>query len=496
MPVTLDSPIDVDNANADTKAMLDALQPNIIKPHVRDVLTVLFMRFSQPTGAKAFLKALASAKFKGTKPLMKSASRHLVEIAAFKANGTKGTPYVSLGLTAAGYTALGTAAGRTPDDASFRGGMQAAGLGDRPVAEWDEVFRQPIHAAILIGDAERGPHDAALAKVQSLIASAAGVAVAGTQDGLGLHNSNGDGIEHFGYVDGRSQPLFLKADIDREQDRTDGTSVWNPAFAPSRVIVADPAAPNPAQHFGSYFVFRKLEQDVKAFKLAEEQLADDLGLTGDDAERAGAMLVGRFEDGTPVALQSEAGSHKPVQNDFNYTSDPHGGKCPYFAHIRKVNPRGSGGFEQEPQERLHIMARRGQTYGLRADNPNDGATDNKPEGNVGLLFMAFNVKIADQFEFAQKAWANFPGFPKVKSVNAATHIPHGQPGLDPIIGQGARGNAEFPLDWGAQPDRVGTALNKRRTKSVAQVAEAVRMKGGEYFFMPSLATLLNAPTRL
>jgi hypothetical protein len=42
-------------------------------------------------------------------------------------------------------------------------------------------------------------------------------------------------------------------------------------------------------------VFRKLEQNVRRFKQVEEDPADALELTGDDRERAGAMIVGRFE---------------------------------------------------------------------------------------------------------------------------------------------------------------------------------------------------------
>ena len=109
----------------------------------------------------------------------------------------------------------------------------------------------------------------------------------GTQDGLGLHNDNREGIEHFGYVDGRSQPLFLLEDIDAEENATDGIANWDPAFPLEQVIVPDPAAPDPAVHFGSYFVYRKLEQNVRRFKRQEQKLADRL--FGADDERAGAM---------------------------------------------------------------------------------------------------------------------------------------------------------------------------------------------------------------
>lgn len=57
-------------------------------------------------------------------------------------------------------------------------------------------------------------------------------------------------------------------------------------------------------------------------------------------ELAGALLVGRFEDGTPVTFQGADGLDDPVPNNFDYRGDMAGARCPFFAHIRKTNPRG------------------------------------------------------------------------------------------------------------------------------------------------------------
>lgn len=474
MPVTLDRPLSWENPTPDDLRMLDSLQPNILKGHVREFLTVLFLRFDQAASGRRFLRRLTL----GAKPLIKSARTHLAEVRAFKTLGRKGTSYVGVGLTAPGYTAIGIPQARQPANSRFRAGMKSAQLGDPPSATWDLHYRTAIHAVVLVGDQDRPAHDVALAKVLALIGP--GVVELGRETGRGQHNRNGDGIEHFGYVDGRSQPLFLQEDVTDEKLRQDGATNWDPAFAPSRAIVPDPAAPDIAHDFGSYFVFRKLEQNVKAFKQEERRLAARLGLAGAAAERAGAMLVGRFQDGTPLAVQSDEGSHHPVQNDFTYDSDTDGGKCPHFAHIRKVNPRGTGGFETHPDERLHIMARRGQTYGTRTDGLNDGSLVNKPTSGVGLLFMAFNAVIEEQFEFAQTVWANNPGFPRIP----AGRMP---PGLDPLIGQGQRPAVDCPVKWGAN---FGIATEHKATASVPQT---VTMKGGEYFFMPSIPFLRSLP---
>jgi Dyp-type peroxidase family len=468
MPVTLDKPFSWKSAGPADLAMLQKLQPNILKAHIREFLTVLFVRFDDAAAARIALKKISQT-------LMKSALKHLQEIEAFHASATPGTSYVGVGLTAKGYDKLGIPAAKKPGDPSFLLGMQGAGLGDSLPASWDAAFKQDVHAVILIGDQLKPLRDATLAKVMALLTPAAKFHVS-VQEGQGLHNENGDGIEHFGYVDGRSQPIFLTEDVQNEHLREDGTTNWDPGFGPGRAIVPDPTGADPQSQFGSYFVFRKLEQNVRLFKDEEEKLADRLGLTGDDAERAGAMIIGRFEDGTPLAVQADAGSHSPVQNDFTYNSDGDGGKCPFFAHIRKVNPRSSGGFEPASGERLHIMARRGQTYGVRTDNPNDGEITNKPEKDVGLLFMAFNANLGEQFEFAQKSWANAEGFPKVP-------LGRGSPGLDMVIGQGHRSDIDGPKTWGADFELAA------QHGKVAPVPQAVTMKGGEYFFMPSLPTL-------
>ncbi|QKG55221.1 Dyp-type peroxidase [Hymenobacter sp. BRD128] len=229
--------------------------------------------------------------------------------------------------------------------------------------------------------------------------------------------------------------------------------------------------------FGSFLVYRKLRQKVRAFKDAEgedkdakpDTLANVLGLTGDDRARAGAMLVGRFENGTPLAvLGTNVDPHtgKPVfTNNFDYQHDTQALKCPFHAHIRKVNPRG----ETEPGPELrHRITRRGVPYGPQLP---DGA----PEDGVsrGLLFMCYQRNIGQQFEFMQQAWANNANFIHgADPANGITSV-----GLDPIIGQGTRGPLTFPVVY----DQAGTKQ--------ADFAQFVDLEGGEYFYAPSLSGL-------
>jgi deferrochelatase/peroxidase EfeB len=465
MPVDLNVPLDWTRASGDASAMLDDLQANILRSHARDHLTVLFLWFVTPAGGREFLRELAVR--------MKTAREHLLEVADYKATGKPGRAFVGAGLTAAGYAKLGIPPERQPSDPSFQAGMKAAGraLKDPPPQRWEKPYRQVIDAVVFVGDRDPTRHARALAAVRDLLSPA--VEVIGEEVGLAQHNANGDAIEHFGYVAGRSQPLFLAQDIAAERSQRDGASVWDPAFPIGRVITPDPAAPNPGRHFGTYLVFRKLEQNVRQFKANVQRLADDLRLDGADRQRAGAMVIGRFEDGTPVTLQHAAGMCHPVPNDFDYRSDADGMKCPFFSHTRKTNPRGSAGFGTAADERLHIMARRGQTYGVRTDNPNDGLLDNKPTSGVGLLFMALNVDIGNQFEFTQSVWADNPEFPRVPNGTAST--------VDLVIGHGERPKFTSPRRWGGDPHTD--------TRTTVGFRQAVTLKGGEYFFLPSLAFL-------
>ncbi|MFD5494159.1 Dyp-type peroxidase [Streptomyces sp. NPDC001812] len=462
MPVELNDtvPLSWKNATGDNETMLQNLQPNILKGHVRDRLHILLLQFAEgPEGTAA-----ARAFLAGLVPLMKSAKTALEEVDAFNQHGTQGTPYVGVGLTNAGYGRLGLT-GAVPSDQVFQRGMRhpdsLSNLSDPDPVQWEPGYQQTIHAVVLVGDADSSPAGARLAEVEALLTDS--ITVLARETGQTLHDAAGRAIEHFGYVDGRSLPLFLAEDLQAERDTMDGTSVWDPFLPLGRVLVADTAAPDPTTDFGSYFVLRKLEQNVRAFKAAEEELADALKLDNNDRERAGAMLVGRFRDGTPLTLQAEAGADKPVMNDFTYASDHAAHKCPFQAHIRKTNPRGSGGFEPPEGERLHLLARRGQTYGERAEG-------DLPESGVGLLFMAFNSELGQQFEFVQRLWANNAGFPQ--------HGTAPQPGLDPVIGQGSRLPQTWPQAWGDD-----------ESQEVPAPEQAVTMKGGEYFFMPSLPFL-------
>ena len=340
-------------------------------------------------------------------------------------------------------------------------------------------------------DTERGT--AAAADIETVLL-AADCTVVVRQAGTALRSEAGNGLEHFGYVDGRSQPLMLLEDIEAES-RDEGIAHWDPTAKLSRALVADPLANDPeGLSFGSFFIFRKLEQNVLGFKTKEQDLANTLKLVGAERrELAGALLVGRFEDGTPVTLSDEARNMKRPRNDFNYDADGVAARCPFHAHIRKTNPRGSSGAtaQEKELEQACIMARRGITY---EDTPRKVHPEALPEaetkaeflvkvapllptGGLGLLFMAYNAELDNQFVLTQKGWANERQFPKVPSDS-----PFCPPGLDGIIGQPADGTDThfYAAEWD-QP--TGAPIQSQGFNGF------VTMRGGEYFFAPSLKFL-------
>lgn len=478
MPVRLNQPLS-NTPNADEQTMLANLQGNILKGHGRERTAHVFLRVKRGKAAqaRAFLRKYAAQK-------VMSAADQLQAAAIFKREGRASRnalvtrAFVAIVISKSGYAALGVPAAGTPSDGAFAAGLKSRqpALSDPPIAKWHGGYRGDLHIMILIGgnadapDSENSKQlDKELADLVAM-APASAITFVGMERGRGYRNAKGDGLEHFGYVDGRSQPLLTEADIVRENQGQPLPLKWDPAFPLSQVLVKDPAVADPAV-FGSYFVFRKLEQNVKGFKKAEETLQTQLEAlaagTGRTfpSELAGAMIVGRFEDGTPVELQDHDGIH-PVPNNFGFAQDMQGLKCPFHSHIRKTNPRGdTARIFGVPlsDERAHIMARRGITYGKR--KMVGGEFKDEPGGKVGLLFMAYQSNIGNQFEFTQQSWANNENFVQ------------GNTGVDPIIGQGGALPQKHPAGWN----------DAAAPKKSSFFGDFVTMKGGEYFFAPSLA---------
>lgn len=198
--------------------------------------------------------------------------------------------------------------------------------------------------------------------------------------------------DHFGYTEGISQPVFF----DCEPHRTaDWTSDWDPAVGLGCVLTSQPDRRDEAE-YGSFMAYLKLKQEVDDFNQVVWQTARELTAqsTGGEAlkeasEKVMAQLLGRKPDGEPLISPARAD-----HNDFDFSADPEFSRCPFHAHIRKVNPR----TEHSRNKRI---LRRGALYRYKEE--------------VGTLFQCFQSDLSTGFEYIFGRWALDKDFPREKA---------------------------------------------------------------------------------
>lgn len=245
-------------------------------------------------------------------------------------------------------------------------------------------------------------------------------------------NANGRWEDHFGFVDGVSQPIpnislpLLREKLDECKPRRDRVPLGELLLGhPNRHSeIARCASPeqNADSHElfvnGTYLVVRKYAQNVADFTAWIEKAAEALDVR--DPESIRLRVLGRKSNGEPppdppanlekgVARARlgerslDAAEPTGLNNDFDYSKDPAGKVCPFHSHIRRANPRSDVTAEPDPNRTIdpvidipRIM-RRGMSY-----TPLDPT---EATGERGLMFMAFNASIADQYEILQR-WLN------------------------------------------------------------------------------------------
>ncbi len=326
--------------------------------------------------------------------------------------------------------------------------------------------------------------------------------------------------EHFGFVDGLSQPgprglvpgdqpvplttrlpLVSRAG-EPELSRPGQPLVWpgqyllgQPTQLPSDYRTAGPVRPNlpPFAHNGSFLVFRRLGQDVAAFYDDTATVAGELaakpGFGHVTPELLRALIVGRWPSGQPVMRSpyadqpSDEAGRDPL-NHFQFAravpdieldgrpiagagADPSGSVCPVLAHIRKVNPRDLPTDQGAEFRTLTFqMLRRGFSFGPPYDHENPGNEQNGAER--GLAFLSYQASIENQFEILNNKWMNVDGGPQ-------------SGGHDLLVGQNSTP--------GQGRARAGTLLSGTGQAVVSVTRPWVVPTGGGYFFAPSIASL-------
>jgi Dyp-type peroxidase family len=476
----IEGPLDLEHAEAEE--FLEGIQGNIIKGHGRDFTRHVLLRMTGDGAAvRRWIVRFATEQ-------VTSAAAQLRSTRAWRAQGGPGEPFAMFLLSPDGYRHLGFADDRLPTptdrfnpswgDRYFPLGMKRQReitqrrYNDPPSNQWDAPYQGRIDAMVLLADDDRNRLEESVAAVLESIPRVFEKLTVESGRAIKQQFPEPRGelvIEHFGFQDGVSQPIMIQQDLDREL-RQRGSTYWNPIAPLSLALVREPGG-----GLGSFMVFRKLEQDVKAFWEALTKLSNQTNIA---LETAGAMAVGRFPNGAP-AVPTSTIAPKVDPNDFQYGLDPRGERCPFHAHIRKTNPRGDLPYAMAARprprtvttefERARRIVRRGITYGDRPDL-RPGSTLDKPSQGVGLLFMCFQANL-DQFVIQQE------GSDSNIFVRDGT-------GFDAVIGQfhGPPDDPAAPIDqtW---PSTATSDTNKFK------MVNFVRMRGGEYFFAPSMSFL-------
>ena len=337
-----------------------------------------------------------------------------------------------------------------------------------------------------------------------------------------LDTADLDGFEPFGFADGTSQPK-----IDWQQERKTPTTqldysnvvalgefllgyrneygklserpLLEPDAASAGLLPAEEAPEKmDLGRNGTYLVMRQLHQDVREFwQFMYRQSGGD----GAGAEKLATAMVGRTMDGDPlVPIQEEpipGNEGKPEQvrqNQFTFDQDPAGARCPFGAHIRRANPRnadfsvrptgtfkkllsmlgfGPRGFRDDLMSsvRFHRILRRGREYGA-ALLPADALAPAAPDDpGRGLHFICLNANISRQFEFLQNAWMASTKFSGLTGES------------DPLIG-----NRE-PIPGCPVTSDFNIQNEGGLGHRIAGLPQFVTVRGGAYFFLPSLRAL-------
>lgn len=420
-------------------------------------------------------------------------------IKSFKLNGGRDHLDIrgrNVGFTIDGLRKLGAPSLELIKDTAFKDGLakRSEKLNDPPtgpgkLANW------------LIGNGN-GPLDGIflltgrdLATVRAMFADLVNAAGPGTWlpffTGEGATRPSTErGHEHFGYLDGVSQPavrgkidqsvpnqtfLHPSQSPDPNQGLPGADLHWPGAFVfgyntPDRTNVEKkgPIADGGASWMrnGSLMVYRRLEQLVPEFDAAVRKAAVKLATPADSL---GARIVGRFKSGWPVIRtgtdNAVDGDNKLLNNAFEFGADDKDGlKCPFAAHIRKTYPRNDDTVDgNEPDTQTHRVLRAGIPFGPEVQKAE--AKAGKSAHSRGLMFVCYQTSIENQFEFVMRNWVNAKDFAKPGT------------GEDPVLGQ-ANGASRARTVRGLSQAAGGPDL--------LLTADFIRPTGGGYFFMPSI----------
>lgn len=508
----------------DVTPNLSNIQGNIFGGFNKDYQTMLFLHFLDPAKGRKWVghiidEIATSEEVKKFNDLFKDLKKRHGREGIVKATWT------NIAFTHSGLKALGVLHSDLelfPED--FKAGMAARAhligdLGNSAPENWvTPLGSKDIHAVLIVAsDSPSDLNELVNGYINDPVFSSV-ARVVFRQEGRTRVDEPGN--EHFGFKDGVSQP-GVRGVTPASKDDPDKGPGGEDLLHPGEFVLGYPTqigeykdeqgqdkkGVNPGQgepsisgpywtKDGSYLVFRRLSQDVRAFRQSVKELAKTAGL---DPEVMGAKLVGRYRSGAPLeqtdklvdpTIKDPSLNNPDLLkgeniNRFEYGDDKMGELVPRAAHIRKAYPRdqiGGAGSSSESETQTHRLLRRGIPFGNSLGAPEHGGADEQFPNDRGLLFLAYQKSIEKQFEFVQKSWVNDPNFP----CNSASKAPlnndkdeickiDNPDGQDPIIAQSSEGAFNLPAK--------GCPMHSLSVKHF------VTTTGGEYFFQPSIKAL-------
>jgi Dyp-type peroxidase family len=453
--------------SVDLKDNLHDIQHNVVSPILLRYGRHIFFKFDDGAKARKWLRRM---------------SRRVN--ARSEEHGTRFT--VNIGFTYEGLKALGVSR-RSLDSfpEAFRVGMRdradlVGDVGPHAPEHWEGGLGGPdIHAMAWIRtDSDHG-REQATRIIRDEMAATQGVEIRFVQDTMAIAHENGIGSEgeHFGFADPISQPPIegAAAPVYPGDGVLEADGTWR-ALKPGEFVLgyedeADAAGtrtPEPPELRlnGTYMVFRKLYQDVAAFRRYLAKAAKSLYGSDDQQHQdlVAAKIMGRWRSGCPLDLSPDKddpaiAADPQRRNNFTYAGDDEGLRCPLGAHLRRSNPRATP-LKRATAVRRHRLIRRGVEYGppLQEGVLEDDGVDR------GLINLFIQADIERQFEFVQREW--------MKGGEFIGLDPNEQ---DPINGVGGEGS-QMVVPGAKQP-------------FLFDLPTFVTVKGGEYLFVPGLTAL-------
>ncbi len=378
-----------------------------------------------------------------------------------------GEAWTSIAISYTGLVALGL-----PQDSldsfpeAFRVGMaeRADKLRDYGLNDpqnWDQPFGTgEVHIGVSVfSDSEETWRDT-LQMARHQYEGFAGVTVLMTQD---FGAQPGD-LNPLGYKDSIGQPAIEGCGVDSlpGQGRPIKAGEFILGYPGEAGVPLPMPRPDVLGRNGTFVGLRKYQSRVATFNRFLREHAE----TETERELLAAKLVGRWRSGAPLTLAPDhddpaLGADPHRNNDFTYAADPHGRQVPLGSHMRRMNPRDTI-MAQLADVNVHRIIRRSTTYGAPYDP--DATSEHDDEVAHGLYFIFLSAKAMATMEFLQQEWINNGNFMNLGDER------------DPNIGLQEDG-AMFTI-----PQKpVRRRIHGIETFNV--------LRGGEYFFMPSLSAL-------